>query len=118
MVSFFGQLASLFYILHFTRPGVPPVGGEEVEVEVHGQLVISDASLSLPVAVTACMAIANIVKSSLGPVGLDKMLVRSPAHFEFVPGWHGGWMLHLAPASSSFHALGGDIDMLFESAHR
>ncbi|CAI7782901.1 unnamed protein product [Closterium sp. NIES-53] len=25
--------------------------------------------------VTACMAIANIVKSSLGPVGLDKMLV-------------------------------------------
>ncbi len=27
-------------------------------------------------AVTACMALANIVKSSLGPVGLDKMLVR------------------------------------------
>lgn len=26
--------------------------------------------------VTAAMAIANIVKSSLGPVGLDKMLVR------------------------------------------
>lgn len=26
-------------------------------------------------AVTACMALANIVKSSLGPVGLDKMLV-------------------------------------------
>jgi T-complex protein 1 subunit alpha len=25
--------------------------------------------------VTACLAIANIVKSSLGPVGLDKMLV-------------------------------------------
>ena len=25
--------------------------------------------------VTACMAIANICKSSLGPVGLDKMLV-------------------------------------------
>ena len=25
--------------------------------------------------VTACAAIANIVKSSLGPVGLDKMLV-------------------------------------------
>ena len=24
---------------------------------------------------TACMAIANVVKSSLGPVGLDKMLV-------------------------------------------
>ena len=23
----------------------------------------------------ACMAVANIVKSSLGPVGLDKMLV-------------------------------------------
>ena len=27
--------------------------------------------------VTACVAIANIVKSSLGPVGLDKMLVRA-----------------------------------------
>ena len=27
--------------------------------------------------VTACMALANIVKSSLGPVGLDKMLVDS-----------------------------------------
>lgn len=27
------------------------------------------------VAVTAALAIANIVKSSLGPVGLDKMLV-------------------------------------------
>ena len=27
--------------------------------------------------VTATMAIANVVKSSLGPVGLDKMLVRS-----------------------------------------
>jgi T-complex protein 1 subunit alpha len=27
--------------------------------------------------VTACMALANIVKSSLGPVGLDKMLVSS-----------------------------------------
>jgi hypothetical protein len=26
--------------------------------------------------VTACVALANIVKSSLGPVGLDKMLVR------------------------------------------
>lgn len=26
--------------------------------------------------VTACLAIANIVKSTLGPVGLDKMLVR------------------------------------------
>lgn len=26
--------------------------------------------------VTACVAIANIVKSTLGPVGLDKMLVR------------------------------------------
>lgn len=25
--------------------------------------------------VTACVSIANIVKSSLGPVGLDKMLV-------------------------------------------
>lgn len=25
--------------------------------------------------VTACLALANIVKSSLGPVGLDKMLV-------------------------------------------
>ena len=31
---------------------------------------------SLAPAVTACMALANIVKSSLGPVGLDKMLVR------------------------------------------
>lgn len=30
-----------------------------------------------PDAVTACMALANIVKSSLGPVGLDKMLVRA-----------------------------------------
>lgn len=29
--------------------------------------------------VTAAMAIANIVKSSLGPVGLDKMLVRGVA---------------------------------------
>ena len=28
-----------------------------------------------PLAVTAVLAIANIVKSSLGPVGLDKMLV-------------------------------------------
>ena len=27
-------------------------------------------------AVTACVALANIVRSSLGPVGLDKMLVR------------------------------------------
>lgn len=27
--------------------------------------------------VTACMALANIVKSSLGPVGLDKMLVSN-----------------------------------------
>lgn len=29
--------------------------------------------------VMACSAIANIVKSSLGPVGLDKMLVRAAA---------------------------------------
>jgi hypothetical protein len=29
--------------------------------------------------VTACLALANIVKSSLGPVGLDKMLVRVAA---------------------------------------
>lgn len=29
-----------------------------------------------PRAVTACAAISNVVKSSLGPVGLDKMLVR------------------------------------------
>jgi T-complex protein 1 subunit alpha len=29
--------------------------------------------------VTACVALANIVKSSLGPVGLDKMLVRRRA---------------------------------------
>ena len=36
------------------------------------------APLSLPApAVTACLALANIVKSSLGPVGLDKMLVDS-----------------------------------------
>jgi len=28
-------------------------------------------------AVTACVALANIVKSSLGPVGLDKMLVSA-----------------------------------------
>jgi hypothetical protein len=26
--------------------------------------------------VTACLAIANIVKSTLGPIGLDKMMVR------------------------------------------
>lgn len=33
-------------------------------------------------AATACMAVANIVKSSLGPVGLDKMLVgRLPLPF-------------------------------------
>ena len=32
---------------------------------------------------TACMAVANIVKSSLGPVGLDKMLV--------------GWLRQLFP---------------------
>jgi hypothetical protein len=32
--------------------------------------------------VTAAMAIANIVKSSLGPVGLDKMLVGGPDHDE------------------------------------
>lgn len=32
---------------------------------------------------TACMAVANIVKSSLGPVGLDKMLV--------------GWLRQLLP---------------------
>lgn len=31
--------------------------------------------------VTACFAIANIVKSSLGPVGLDKMLVRGGLSF-------------------------------------
>lgn len=30
---------------------------------------------SFPCTVTAASAIANIVKSSLGPVGLDKMLV-------------------------------------------
>lgn len=33
-------------------------------------------TLDVATAVTACVAIANIVKSSLGPVGLDKMLVR------------------------------------------
>jgi T-complex protein 1 subunit alpha len=32
---------------------------------------------SFAAAVTACMALSNIVKSSLGPVGLDKMLVDS-----------------------------------------
>lgn len=30
-------------------------------------------------AVTACTALANILKTSLGPVGLDKMLVRMRA---------------------------------------
>jgi hypothetical protein len=43
---------------------------------------------SPPFSVTACVALANIVKSSLGPVGLDKMLVRlcvaSPAPAAFV----------------------------------
>lgn len=29
----------------------------------------------VPPAVTACLSVANVVKSSLGPVGLDKMLV-------------------------------------------
>lgn len=29
-----------------------------------------------PRAVTACTALANILKTSLGPVGLDKMMVR------------------------------------------
>ena len=29
----------------------------------------------------ACMAVANIVKSSLGPVGLDKMLVKLGSAF-------------------------------------
>ena len=46
------------------------------------------------------MAIANIVKSTLGPIGLDKMLVRArgawhralpgqlrPASFPFTPPW-------------------------------
>jgi hypothetical protein len=36
-------------------------------------LVFTDYSFA--VAVMAALAIANIVKSSLGPVGLDKMLV-------------------------------------------
>ena len=38
--------------------------------------------------VTACIAIANIVKSTLGPVGLDKMLVRWASlclHFSLHP---------------------------------
>lgn len=40
--------------------------------------------------VTAAMAIANIVKSSLGPVGLDKMLVRwACVH---ACRWTDGWM--------------------------
>ena len=37
----------------------------------------------------ACMAVANIVKSSLGPVGLDKMLVRA-AFCDLCLGGQGG----------------------------
>ena len=37
--------------------------------------VITLFSFILPFIVMAACAIANIVKSSLGPVGLDKMLV-------------------------------------------
>jgi hypothetical protein len=33
--------------------------------------------------VTACLALANIVKSSLGPVGLAKRLVSAPFLFSF-----------------------------------
>ena len=37
-----------------------------------GQLL---TKLTFTAAVMACISIANIVKTSLGPVGLDKMLV-------------------------------------------
>ena len=37
----------------------------------------------------ACMAVANIVKSSLGPVGLDKMLVELDSAFYCVGGQSG-----------------------------
>ena len=37
---------------------------------------VSPASSLSTTAVTACMALANVIKSSLGPTGLDKMLVR------------------------------------------
>ena len=48
---------------------------------------LTDASLRHP-SVTAALAISNIVKSSLGPLGLDKMLVdnigvRFPIGFHF-----------------------------------
>ena len=39
----------------------------------------------LPCTVVACLAIANVVKSSLGPVGLDKMLVRCVARSTGLP---------------------------------
>jgi hypothetical protein len=38
-------------------------------------LLIEFCGLSVIFLVTAAVAIANVVKSSLGPVGLDKMLV-------------------------------------------
>ena len=37
----------------------------------------------------ACMAVANIVKSSLGPVGLDKMLVELDSAIYCVGGQSG-----------------------------
>lgn len=39
---------------------------------ISGKIVLF---INLFVSVTACSAIANVLKSSLGPIGLDKMLV-------------------------------------------
>ena len=58
------------------------VGGERTTGEnirsQNGKAVFScktDFILSLSCPVMAAMSVANIVKTSLGPVGLDKMLV-------------------------------------------
>ena len=54
---------------------IPPVRFSRPKVRSSAHRSSLSLSLSLSLAVTACLAVANIVKSSLGPVGLDKMLV-------------------------------------------
>jgi len=62
------------------RPSKPLVDGDTPFGALRlglGATLSGASNLPFPVcAVTACLAVSNIVKSSLGPVGLDKMLVR------------------------------------------
>ena len=67
-------MAHLLSLLSRARTGIP--GSRKTETKFPAtQPPHRSFPLSFPLPVMACQSIANVVKSSLGPVGLDKMLV-------------------------------------------